>query len=270
MACNQSRAGRREPVRKARGRGAHVHIRELLRQSLRVLLLRLQLRLPRQHGNVRDRWGRRRSVRAGVAHLRPPQLRLQRRLRLLHLIDEHDKLLHLARRHLPSAAAGGRQQTGVGEERAMSSTLGRARAAGAKRGGRVCSRMAMGLLKLTSDASAIATTGRTRHGSKRRRPSRHQLGATAIRPGGIPLPRLGADAPRRQPVDPDQPQRRLGARRWSNDAAGPELLPAPGALSPPLLLCAAAPPPPAPPPQAARARVPHSCRTGRPRRSAEL
>ena len=45
--CNQSRAGRREPVRKARGRGAHVHIRELLRQSLRVLLLRLQLRLPR-------------------------------------------------------------------------------------------------------------------------------------------------------------------------------------------------------------------------------
>ena len=57
MACNQSRAGRREPVRKARGRGAHVHIRELLRQSLRVLLLRLQLRLPRQHGNVRDRWG---------------------------------------------------------------------------------------------------------------------------------------------------------------------------------------------------------------------
>ena len=47
---------------------------------------------------------RRRSVRAGLAHLRPPQLRLQRRLRLLHLIDEHDKLLHLARRHLPSAA----------------------------------------------------------------------------------------------------------------------------------------------------------------------
>ena len=73
------------------------------------------------HGNVRDRWRRdakrrRRSVRAGLAHLRPPQLRLQRRLRLLHLIDEHDELLHLARRHLPSASARGAPRRQRGSE----------------------------------------------------------------------------------------------------------------------------------------------------------
>ena len=59
---------------------------------------------------------RRRSVRAGLAHLRPPQLRLQRRLRLLHLIDEHDELLHLARRHLPSASARGAPRRQRGSE----------------------------------------------------------------------------------------------------------------------------------------------------------
>ncbi len=32
---------------------------------------------------------------------------------------------------------------------------------------------------------------------------------------------LGADAPRRQPVGPDQPRRGLAPRRWPNDAVGP-------------------------------------------------
>ena len=78
-----------------------------------------------------------RSVRVGLAHLRPPQLRLQRRLRLLHLIDEHDELLHLARRHLPSASAGRHASTGQGashERWDVQAQQGQARWAGLLKG----------------------------------------------------------------------------------------------------------------------------------------